>query len=1095
LAQEPYGLATPPDDDAANGYCNRNDSLNNIDKSISCTNPLHCDAAGGAYATVRNCTGAPANRACTANTDCTSTGGGTCSVTVYTATCTKANTVADEYVQRNGPGRNYSISTSNGPDMRFTTLEDFFGDSGNNFRAALGFNNREPDINTAGTAPGLGVAIDDMVISWKETRLDESAPENKCAGSGECAEVETSSGLSYEGNSVVSLTVTDKTPYDAVNNKNDCNGDGDFVDLADDQDCNDNGKLDVTLLLTSDAETSGEVAVLDAVSPGSPVYKTNFPYSTLYNSPGTLFVVQSGLTAPVVTALYNDRNDGTNSPCKNALEPTVQGFIASTTTVSTIAGRVTVNSYAVVLTKVCSGLTTKTCNSDADCSGVGTCSVNGPGDDDGFADSNEVNNLVVVFANKSGLDVDDLTATLGTTSPNVDCITRGAIVVGSLVDKALSNPATYLPFQFKVGNINRSTVNEVLQAKFTVTIRSNKFDALTRATEITLDLDYNASGGGALQPSLYEDFEAGFGKFTPQILDANKASLVLSNGYRCQYNDPLALNSNSANNDDCFLGFTSDPASGVNDWHIHTSAAAMGVGRAFSGKQSLHMGVHTNNNAAEDTFRVKHIMAIRTVAPVNVGLAGTSPELNFAQQVSFVDNAAGVNVSQGEAVDRGVVAASVAIGGPWLKLYPYENVYDQQGTDDFTNCVFDPVDDGNDEDDYFAPEDPARRTGPSSTCFPEFCFVRQGQTDRRKDFDVTDIGMASDGPGLKPCSNPPSALCLPANTPSVISNPGTWVRPRFSLVPLAGKTVYLRFLYSSIDLGGTETYTTFFRNTETPADDGWYIDDVHIDGALASPTTLTADGAVLGSPLACGACGVISPVLEFTPDPIPSPGQIVTLTAKNSSADRCINGVLQYQFWNDTNGDGILAAPDPLLRDWTDNATFVDAPLATQQYGVKVRCSTEPSCGTLVGVNSAVQLVKVNCPGGPFPQTITLTKTAGQSISINWPGPAVSVDAIRGSLTGLPLAPATKALLTAPAGFNNSVNSCLLNNSGPTNSINESAVLAPGDGFYYLVRGQQGQKYTSGSVKERGGPGAFCNNKGQRDTELDLDADACLPNP
>ena len=59
-----------------------------------------------------------------------------------------------------------------------------------------------------------------------------------------------------------------------------------------------------------------------------------------------------------------------------------------------------------------------------------------------------------------------------------------------------------------------------------------------------------------------------------------------------------------------------------------------------------------------------------------------------------------------------------------------------------------------------------------------------------------------------------------------------------------------------------------------------------------------------------------------------------------------------------------------------------------------------------------------------------------------------------------------------PAGFNTAVNSCLV-----------------------LVRGQQGQKYTSGAAKERGGPGAFCNGKGTRDNALDLDGNDCLPNP
>lgn len=1189
VAQEPYALPGPKDDDVANGYCNRSDGLTGIDKSIPCTSALHCDAAGGSYATVRSCSGLTSricenNAKCTALTctldsallcatsaDCPAGAGtcavsafGTCTNTVYTAVCTKPDTVVDEFVQKNGPGRNFGIANLNGPDMRFTTLEDFYGDTGTAFQAALGFNNREPDASTSGIAPGLGITVDDMVISWKETRLDTDT--HNCVGSGECATLETGSTLSYEGNSVISLTVTDRSPYDAVNTKNNCNGDtvcsllvskscktdtdcttgqgtciqeysdaakhcwnlatnsgsnaacttvgatcavaGEICFAPDSTDCNDNGKLDVTVKLTSEAEVAGEIAVLDQIVPGSTVYKTNFPYSTLYNSPGTIFVVKSGATFPDVTGLYLDRNDGTNVPCKNFLEPTQQGFITSITTVNNSVGKISVTSYSVLRVSTCTILTSKQCVVDADCvlATEGTCST-AYGDNDGFADTNELTNLVVVFTNKSGFDVDDVSATLGTNSPNIECISRSAITIGALADKVPSNPANYLPFQFKVANVNRSLLTDTLQAKFTITVRSNKFDALNRATEITLDLDFNASGGGALQPSLYEDFEAGFGKFTHQFLDAAKISVPLSNGYRCQYNDPLGLNGQSSSNTDCFLGFTDDPASGVNDWHIHTSAAAMGIGRAFTGKQSLHLGVHTNNNPAEDTTGLKRITSIRTVAPVNIGLAGASPELNFAHQVSFVDNSSGVNVTAGEAADRGVVEASATVPGPWIKLYPYENVYDQQGTDDFTNCVFDPVDDGNNEDSFFDATDPNRRLGPSSTCYPEFTFVHHGQTDYRKDFDVTDIALASDGPGLQPCSNPPSALCLPANLPGVINNPGTWVRPRFSLVPLAGRSMYFRFLFTSIEIGATKTMFTFFGRPNIVADDGWYIDDVHIDGALSTAITLSVDtpGVAPGSSLACGSCGVITATLESTPDPIPSPGEVVTLTAKNSTADRCLNGVLQYQFWNDANGNGIVGdAADVMRRDWTDNSTFVDAPVTTQQYGVKVRCSTAPACGGAVAANAAVKRVQVNCPGGPFQETITLTKVAGQSVTINWPGAPASVDAIRGLLVGGPLPPAGKALKTAPAGFSDSVNSCLINNSAlppGTNSIPESTVLAPGDGFYYLVRGQQGQKYTSGAPSERGGPpGGFCNAKPPRDTDLDADAvadpaSACLPNP
>jgi len=47
------------------------------------------------------------------------------------------------------------------------------------------------------------------------------------------ATLDSASTLSYEGNSVVSLTLTDKTPYDPVNAKNDCNNDGDYLEASD----------------------------------------------------------------------------------------------------------------------------------------------------------------------------------------------------------------------------------------------------------------------------------------------------------------------------------------------------------------------------------------------------------------------------------------------------------------------------------------------------------------------------------------------------------------------------------------------------------------------------------------------------------------------------------------------------------------------------------------------------------------------------------------------------------------------------------------------------------------------------------------------
>src|SRR5262245_34613696 len=91
-------------------------------------------------------------------------------------------------------------------DAKPAKLEDFYGDTGTRFQAALSFYNRETLLTT--TSPnvsGYGIGVDDMFISWKETRLDEDT--TVCAG--ECADVEIRTTLSYEASGFVEVSVTD----------------------------------------------------------------------------------------------------------------------------------------------------------------------------------------------------------------------------------------------------------------------------------------------------------------------------------------------------------------------------------------------------------------------------------------------------------------------------------------------------------------------------------------------------------------------------------------------------------------------------------------------------------------------------------------------------------------------------------------------------------------------------------------------------------------------------------------------------------------------------------------------------------------------
>src|SRR5262245_49047057 len=428
-----------------------------------------------------------------------------------------------------------------------------------------------------------------------------------------------------------------------------------------------------------------------------------------------------------------------------------------------------------------------------------------PGDDDGFADAGETIDMTVTLRNKSGVDLNGVVVDLGSTDPTIECIEVPVVSAGFVPNGA---DFTTPPFRLKVAGapiVQRTSVGEILRAQFTITVRSNELTS--PPTEVSLDLDLDAVGGAPPTSPFLEDFEGpDLGKFTLQTLDAGKNSLEDSDGYRCQYNDPFGLNSNAPGRASCFLGFTSDPASGVNDWHIQRNDAAnCNSGRAFTGVQSLRWGTCRPGSMSpvRDTTRLKQLDAVATIDPINLPTASAAPELTFKHQVSLLDNRNITGIPVGQSTDRGVVQVQLAdaAGSPvgnWMKITAYENAYDQQGTDNFANCLFDPVDDGNDEDDYFDPMSPLRRLGPSSTCFPEFSYVRSGHTDWRLDFNVNNIGLAGDGPGLQ--GNPEAGF----------RNPGTWVQPRFDLSAFQAQRIRLRFLATSIELASSQTWDQLF---------------------------------------------------------------------------------------------------------------------------------------------------------------------------------------------------------------------------------------------------------------------------------------------
>jgi len=496
------------------------------------------------------------------------------------------------------------------------------------------------------------------------------------------------------------------------------------------------------------------------------------------------------------------------------------------------------------------------------------------GDRDGYPDTNETFELSLSLTNRWDVDVTNVVAHLSTTDPRLDCISVPTVSVGTVAAGATVSLPT--PFRLHVapeadraGTVPlvvctagacsngagacstaancQKTIDDDYSAAVMVVLTGDQLPAPQALPAIAVDLDLDAAAPAMSTSTFAEGFEAGFGNFTFMNLDVGRASNSLSDGFRCQYSDPDGPNSNTGPGEDCFLGY-SDGQTSANDWHIHTVSAPDG-GHAYLGSSSLHYGVHTPNNPAEDTFGFNQMDAVRTKVSIRLAprvcrddpapnpracasdadcavtgggpCVGASPVLSFKHQVATTIDCL---FGDPQTVDRGNVAAKLTSGGPWRKIEPFVNEYDRHAND--IGCVLDPVDDGNDEDDYFDPLDPDRRYGPSTSCLPQKSFSVIGNTDLP--FNPANIGHASDGPGL--------AGSL---------GQGTWIESQFDLSAYRGRTIQLRWLFTTLMLGDVvspRTWSEFAPGFFHGCDDGWYVDDVRVTQSLGTVTaTVSAD--------------------------------------------------------------------------------------------------------------------------------------------------------------------------------------------------------------------------------------------------------------
>jgi hypothetical protein len=224
------------------------------------------------------------------------------------------------------------------------------------------------------------------------------------------------------------------------------------------------------------------------------------------------------------------------------------------------------------------------------------------------------------------------------------------------------------------------------------------------------------------------------------------------------------------------------------------------------------------------------VESVATSDPINLGVE--TPELSYWHQTSLLDGRQ-LNIDESRSADRGVVQyktvdAAGADTSDWTRLEPFQNTYDTQDCDFFFSCMFDPVDDGTTEDDFFDPGDPDRRLGPSSTCHPMWTYSCMGDTD--DPFQADNICNAATPPRLQ-------------DAPDL--GTGTWVQSRVDLTELKRRRIKLRFLVSAMK-GSHETNDAEFPELNPgPEDDGWWIDDMSIDETLSNPAQLVVDHDVL----------------------------------------------------------------------------------------------------------------------------------------------------------------------------------------------------------------------------------------------------------
>ncbi|MFQ5877348.1 MAG: thrombospondin type 3 repeat-containing protein [Acidobacteriota bacterium] len=700
------------------------------------------------------------------------------------------------------------------------------------------------------------------------------------------------------------------------------------------------------------------------------------------------------------------------------------------------------------------------------------------GDRDIFPDSGETARIYLTVQNATGFDLTNVTLNLNTSDPDVVCITKPSISLPAFADGEVKTLGSFGPDATAgtaddTGDYFEVVTSPAMQSAsgsdpaaidMVLTLTSSQVLGTEAevAVRVLADLDL---AGGAAQVKIpgpdglpgtaddglwFENFDTdrdGDGVITiaeqpigtPNVLNDTLGVTVSTaaggvgaalagigcGGFNVPPEDP-----------GCVIDPDNDMA-----WHIHCPPGTCPNGTlfvtpiagelAFAGQNSLHWGHHLDQaNRLADTTRFRQLAAFLS-NPINLALFPEEGDLqlSFFHIASMMSNNT-FNLPDGQAVDFGDVQIQIDQNpdpatedwGFWEKLVPFENVYDHIpevwsafGTS-ITYCILTPTDTGS------AP--PSPRGVHETMCWPQGIWSNCGWQ-----FDRSTV-MQCEGPGL-----------------AGQTGDGNWVQTKFDLSGFLGQRVRIRWIAESWEFDCcSSSYQEFGSGWDNlQSDDGWWVDEISLTGAIDTQLTPAADDK---PPLPGDCPATCDPTLgdqgtsasliirDSNGDGIIERGERIALDASGSSLPGgCVGGVAQFRFERDGE----------VVRDWTTNNTFLDAPLSDASYRVLVRCSAEFQC---TGSTGALATGRVYTGDGQD-ITVAAVHTAGVGVLLSWearpqPSSVDGYDLFRGLIAELNGDPDLATLGCLQPDLPQQA-------AGSTVSAADAEVPQPEQIFYYLV--------------------------------------------